>query len=279
MMRNDDVLDRARNTNPVPRVDTISDELLMEITTVVDGERRYGGNISSKTNQEAVRRAAGRRSWRPTVVFAAAFAITVAALGVVALFAALSSDPHDASDDPAPIATTTLAPVQAEAAPGGSGAVEVVPSASVTIEVEGLAGHLGEGLSGLLQRYDPDADIDPTSGILPENIASFAVEVDADPFSTSQVLRDIDVGPEEYAFAEGWRYLKGEAAIAAGVYRLTVWVGPDYCCFLYTSSPEVPAQRCQMWVTVTGEGQTIHVKELGANGVHCNPDEPLQPLP
>ncbi len=279
MMRNDDVLDRARSTNPVPRVDTISDELLMEITALVDGERRYEGDSSSKRDQEPVRWATGRRSWRPIVVFSVAFAITVAAVGVVALFAALSPEPHDASDDPAPIATTTVAPVQVEAAPGGSGAVEVVPSGSVTIEVEDLAGHLGDGLSGLLQRYDPDADIDPTSGILSENIASFAVEVDADPFSTSQVLRDIDVGSEKYAFAEGWRYLKEEAAVPAGVYRLTVWVGPDYCCFLYASPPEVPAQRCQMWVTVTGGGQTIHVKELGASGVHCNPDEPLQPLP
>jgi hypothetical protein len=269
MKSDGDVLDRARNANPVPRVDTISDELLTEVTALVDTERRELRHAGSMTDQRPRRETLGRRSCRPAVAFGAAFMVTLAVVGAVAVFTVLDSESRDVSDDPAPITTTTLASVQ----------VDAVPSGPVTIKVEGLTGHLGDGLSGLLQRYDPESDIDPSSGILSENIASFAVEIDADPFSISQVLRDIDAGVEEYSFDEPWRYLAGEAAIPAGVYRLTVWVGPDYCCFLYASPPEVPARRCQMWVTVTGEGQTIHVKELGANGVHCNPDEPLQPLP
>lgn len=279
MLKNDDVLDRARDTNPIPRVDTISDELLMEITTLVDAERRHVADTSPDTNRNPIRRATDRRSWRPMAAFAAAFAVTVAAVGAIALFSVSGSEPRDASDDPPPLSSTTLAPVQVEAVPDEPVTVEAIPNGPVTVEIEGLTGHLGDGLSGLLQRHDPESDIDPSSGLLAENIASFAVAVDADPFSTSQVLRDIEVGPEEFAFAEGWRYLGGEAAIPAGVYRLTVWAGPEYCCFLYSSPPEVPARRCQMWVTVTGEGQTIHIKQLGARGVHCNPDEPLQPMP
>ena len=83
-----------------------------------------------------------------------------------------------------------------------------------------------------------------SSGILTDNVASFAVEVDADPFSTSQVLRNITLDSEDYSFSEPWRYLGEDATIPVGIYRLTVWVGPEYCCFLYLSPPEIPAQRC-----------------------------------
>jgi hypothetical protein len=271
VMNSDDVLDRVRSINPVSGIDTIPDELIMEVAALVNTGRRAAAHASPIDGQESLPRATGSR-WRgPAVAFAATFVVILAAVGVVALFSPSDSGQQVVPGDQVPTTiVTATAPL--------SVAVDPVPGI-VTIEVEGLTDHLGDGLSGLLQQYDPASETEPSSGILTENIASFAVEVDTDPFSTSQVLRDIDADSDEYAFSEGWRYLGGEAAIPAGIYRLTVWVGPDHCCFLYLTPPEDPAQRCQMWVTVTGKGQTIHVKELGSNEVHCNPDEPLQPLP
>jgi hypothetical protein len=271
MMNSDDVLDRVRSINPVPGIDTVPDDLIMEVAALVDTGRRATTHASPNDGQELVPKAIGIRWRRHAMAFAAAFVMILAAVGVVALFSPSDAEHHAVSGDQAPTTiTTATAPLT----------VKVDPvQGTVTIEVEGLTGHLGDGLSGLLQQYDPESETEPSSGILTENIASFAVDVDTDPFSTSQVLRDIDAYPDEYAFSEGWRYLRGEAAIPAGIYRLTVWVGPEHCCFLYLAPPEDPAQRCQMWVTVTGKGQTIHVKELGSNEVHCNPDEPLQPLP
>jgi hypothetical protein len=271
MMSNDDVLDRVRSINPVSGLDTIPDELIVEVAALVDTGRRATAHASPNDGQEPISKARSFR-WRgPAAAFAATFVVIVAAVGVVALFSPSNSGQQIVSGDQGPttiVAATAPLFVEIDPVPG-----------TVTIEVEGLIGHLGDGLSGLLQQYDPESGTEPSSGILTENIASFAVDVDTDPFSTSQVLRDIDADSDEYAFSEGWRYLRGEAAIPAGIYRLTVWVGPDHCCFLYLAPPEDPAQRCQMWVTVTGKGQTINVKELGSNEVHCNPDEPLQPLP
>ncbi len=279
MLSSNDVLARARSTNPVATVDTISDDLLMEVAALIENERRDIEVISLKTSQTQERDVRDRRSWRPVAAFAAAFALTIAAVGAVAVFSALNPESGDVADDPAPISTTTLPPAQDDSAPSEPAVIEAIASGPVTIEFENLTGHTGDGLSGLLQRRDPESSVDPSTGILTDNVASFAVEVDADPFSTSQVLRDITLDSEDHTFSEPWRYLGGEASIPVGIYRLTVWVGPEYCCFLYSSPPEVPAQRCQMWVTVTGEGQTVHVKHLGGNGVHCNPDEPLEPLP
>jgi hypothetical protein len=270
MMNSDDVLDRVRNINPVPDTGTIPDEVILEVTALIETGRR--DMVHASPNADPVRRASGPLWRRPAMAFAAAFMVTLAAVGVVAVISTSDSGPFIVSVSPAETTTTSTTMLS-------SVAVDAVPIGTVTIDVEGLTGHLGDGLSGLLQQYDPESGAEPSSGILTENIASFAVDVDTDPFSTSQVLRDIDADPDEYAFSEGWRYLRGEAEIPAGIYRLTVWVGPDHCCFLYLSPPEDPAQRCQMWVTVTGKGQTIHVKDLGTNQVHCNPEEPLQPLP
>jgi hypothetical protein len=271
MMSSDDVLDRVRSINPVSGIDTIPDELIMEVAALVDTGRRAVAYASPIDGQESPPKTTGFRRRGPAVAFAATFMVVLAAVGVVALFSPSDSGQQVVSGDQVPTTiVTATAPLSVEVDPA---------SGTVTIELEGLTGHLGDGLSGLLQQYDPESETEPSSGILTENIASFAVDVDTDPFSTSQVLRDIDADSDEYAFSEGWRYLGGEAAIPSGIYRLTVWVGPDHCCFLYLAPPEDPAQRCQMWVTVTGKGQTIHVKELGSNEVHCNPDEPLQQLP
>ena len=270
MMNSDDVLDRVRDINPVPNISTIPEEVILEVNALVETGRRDLAHASP--NGEPVRRASGPLWRKPAVAFAAAFVVTLAAVGVAAVISTSDSGPLSVSGTPARTATTPTTMLS-------SAEVDAVPNGIVTIDVEDLTGHLGDGRSGLLQRYEPESVAEPSSGILTENIASFAVDVDTDPFSTSQVLRAIDADADEYSFSEGWRYLRGEAEIPAGIYRLTVWVGPDHCCFLYLSPPEDPAQRCQMWVTVTGKGQTIHVKDLGTNQVHCNPEEPLAPLP
>ncbi|MEN8115267.1 MAG: hypothetical protein ABFS21_12865 [Actinomycetota bacterium] len=276
MTSHDDVLTLVRNANPLPDLERFdADEAAAGVAAIEMAWKAERTGLTPPPSPVEP----PRRTLRYTLVFVAAALIALILIGAPLLL----RQPEDApviEEPTTTIGTTTTAPLPStsttlvpsdEAAPA--------PSGVVTVEFEGLPGHFGDGLSGLLQADDPDSDIDPSTGLLSDNVAAFAVEIDSDPFSTSQVLRHITTGDDEYAFNEPSRYLGGEAAIPPGVYRLTVWASPDYCCFLYDAPPETPAQRCQMWVAITGDEQTIHVKNLGLPGTHCNPDEPLQPLP
>jgi hypothetical protein len=137
----------------------------------------------------------------------------------------------------------------------------------VTVDVSKLVGSLGDDLAGVLMAYGDSDDPEVASDARWRGVAGFAVDVDSDPFSTSQVLGVVESTFPEEPFSGMWPWASGEAEIPAGDYTLWLWTGTDYCCYSRWTPADTPDLRgCEFRVSTNGEDQTIHIKDIPAGG-------------
>jgi hypothetical protein len=137
----------------------------------------------------------------------------------------------------------------------------------VTVDISELVGSLGDELAGVLMAYSNLDDPELAAEGRWRGVAGFAVEVDADPFSTSQVLGVVESAFPEDPSSGMWPWASGEAEIPAGDYTLWLWTGTDYCCYNRWKPADTPGLRgCEFQVSASGEDQTIHIKDIPDEG-------------
>lgn len=247
----------VRNANPVPQPAVLVDSPESAAVTMLVEHRRHTLATTTSDRHQTPMARARSRVW----AFAAAFVIVVVGVGIATVLFGGSNTPAADPTTPAVTPTTEVAPATTEA----QSPITDGPGGVVTIEISNLTGARGEDLAGVLMAYDP-ASPDAYKW---DGVAGFAVKVDADPFSTSQVLGEVD---EEWAEPDTgiWPWATGEARIPAGVYWLTVWRGTDYCCYgRWVPAATLGLVGCRMWITTTGQDQTIRVTDI-SDGI-CDP--------
>ena len=126
-----------------------------------------------------------------------------------------------------------------------------LPSGSVLIEVDGLAGHGGEHLAGVL--------IDEQRP--PEGVAGFAVVVPSDIYTGSIVMGQVT---DEWGDGdELWPWPVGKAVVPPGEYVLVLAVGTDYCCHSrWTPALSPGLETCLLPVVVGAEPVTIRIENV-----------------
>jgi len=123
-------------------------------------------------------------------------------------------------------------------------------TSTVTVTVTNIENAVGYDLAGVLHKGD---------GLeLRTAIGGFGATVEADPFSTTQVVRapqpDLDI--DNFRPESAWPYVTDEPLmLEPGTYRLQLWLGePPLCCYDW---PWLPAGSS----TLTGCTTLITVKE------------------
>jgi hypothetical protein len=206
----------------------------------------FGELVESAT---ADRRTVAEERWRGPVLAAGAAAIVVIAVVIAALVGMY--EPGGVGDVPGSSRTSVPAPSTSILDARDS----VEPTAgfgTVALELEGLANAVGEDLAGMLMRKTP---LGPWEGV-----AGFAVHVDSDPFSVSQVLGDVDDQWPADTDVGLWPWPSGTALIGPGDYTLYVWSGTDYCCYSRWMPAETPNLRgCEYHLAATGTNTTIRI--------------------
>ena len=122
---------------------------------------------------------------------------------------------------------------------------------SILVEVDGLAGHGGEHLAGVL--------VDEQRP--PEGVAGFAVVVPNDHYTASIVMGHVK---EEWGDGdELWPWPRGKAAVPPGEYLLILAVGTDYCCYSRWAPAASPGLKtCLLPVVVGAEPVTIRIENV-----------------
>lgn len=233
------------NRNDVHKMEAVvrSANPVAEPTTLV------GSDLASAVTllvEEGMHVPASRRTiLTRAVAFSAAFVLVVVAVGLAAVL--IGGNEAPVSDEPAPPATPTTQP---QPSPPPSTAVGGV----ITIEITNLVGAEGQDLAGVLMHYDPESP----GAYKWDGVAGFAVAADADPFSTSVTLGNVDADWGEGAGM--WPWASGVATVPAGEYSLQLWSGTDYCCYSRWMPAATPGLRgCEMTVKTTGHDQTIRI--------------------
>jgi len=198
------------------------------------------------------------------VVAATAAAVVLVVIGGTALLFGGTelSTPPPAAVAPA-MTTTTAATTTAppNAAEGGT----------LTIDVSSLSGSLGDQLAGVLMAwaYDPASPGDYRW----EGVGGFAVAVDDDPFTTSQVLGEVDAELPADPGDAMWPWASGEARIPAGDYTLWLSAGEDLCCYNRWVPADGPGLRfCEFRISTTGQDQIVHIADIPSDGGPCVTD-------
>ena len=124
---------------------------------------------------------------------------------------------------------------------------------TVTIQVLDLEATVGEQLGGALLG---DTDFGGTG------VAGFTAIVDADPFSTVEVLGEVTQdwpSPDEANQTE-WPWATGVAKVPAGSYVLRLVIGNDYCCYSRWVPALTPGLRlCEVEISTTGEDHVVEI--------------------
>jgi len=210
-----------------------------------------------------------REAWRqvPGWVVAAAAAVAVLVLFGGATILLGGSDGSIVPLPPSESETTVSTTVTTTEARD----VQVL-TGNVTVDISELVGSLGDDLSGVLMAYGDLDDPELATGARWSGVAGFAVAVDSDPFSTSQVLGVVESDFPEDLGSGMWPWASGEAEIPAGDYTLWLWTGTNYCCYSRWMPADTPDLRgCEFRVSTSGEDQTIYIKDI-PDGGPCTTD-------
>jgi hypothetical protein len=130
-------------------------------------------------------------------------------------------------------------------------ATSLAATSTVTVTVTDVEDAVGYDLAGVLSRGDEP--------LIANVVGGFGAAVEADPFSTTQVVRTPQYGPEDFPedfdFGIDWPFVTDEAAmLEPGTYYLQLWLGqPPLCCF----SAFVPGDS----PSLSGCGTVFAVKE------------------
>lgn len=179
-------------------------------------------------------------------------------LAFFGLLVAGCGDDDGASPDTTQQASTTTAEAPADTA--GNGTV------TVSVTVSGIESAVGNQLAGVLFR-GPEA-IDPDRN----GLGGFAATVDADPFSTTEQVRQPNPDPDSVGPFPG--VSEDPLLVEPGTYTLVLWLAAD----LGPYSRWVPAATgglagCET-TFVVGDGTTFEIEvhgmpPPGATGTSC----------
>jgi hypothetical protein len=101
-------------------------------------------------------------------------------------------------------------------------------TSTVTVTVTNVEDAVGYDMAGVL--YEGD------NTLIANIVGGFGAAVDADPFSTTQVVRAPQPGnwPEDFDRDADWPYVTDEPVmLEPGTYTLQLWLGePPLCCYL-----------------------------------------------
>jgi len=100
----------------------------------------------------------------------------------------------------------------------------VVPRTGVAVTVTGLTGAWGRRLVAVLR--EGTATLQPGGYMEYEVVGMFEADIDADPYSTTQVFRLEKRTGERFYVTDPWPWLREEAAeVTPGKYRIYLHVG------------------------------------------------------
>ena len=110
MSRHEQILDRMRDTNPVPQLEVINESDLTSLTSLLDERRSVMTDLKKPVRKERHDRIPERRLWtRPIVAFGAALVLVLGVVGLVAFV--LPGESGDVANQPvAPTAAPAPVP-------------------------------------------------------------------------------------------------------------------------------------------------------------------------
>lgn len=164
-----------------------------------------------------------------------------------------------------------LPPVATDPIPITTGPPVAEAGGVLTVDVSSLSGSLGDDLAGVLLAwaYDPASP----DAYRWDGVGGFAVTVDSDPFSTSQVLGEVEEAAPSDPNRGMWPWASGEAKIPAGNYTLWLWAGKNLCCYnRWVPADSYGLQACELRISTTGQDQTIHITDFPSREGPCVTD-------
>jgi hypothetical protein len=134
-------------------------------------------------------------------------------------------------------------------------------TSTVTVTVTNVEDATGYDLAGVLFRGD--------ESLIANVVGGFGATVDADPFSTTQVVRAPQYGPDEFPadfdFGTDWPFVTDDPAmLEPGTYYLQLWLGqPPLCCFSAFVPGDSPSLSGCGTVFTVKEGEQANITVTG----------------
>jgi hypothetical protein len=134
-------------------------------------------------------------------------------------------------------------------------------TSTVTVTVTDIEDAVGYDLAGVLFEGDDT--------LIANIVGGFGVAVDADPFSTTQVVRapQYDPGdfPADFDYGADWPFVTDEpVTVGPGTYSLQLWLGePPLCCFSDFVPADSPSLSGCVTVFTVEEGEQVDITVSG----------------